>query len=139
MRFPSAKKCSVCLIELAFGLRLYVTSFQELLKLRYLAINYRSFCTIVDKYMERLLRKGQIQSEHLPLVVFEMPALSVLDLEETKINCLPRTCVSKLRELYLAKNYLQVNSIMTHGTFERISSLVGEEMSLNRSLCCIRS
>ena len=90
--------------------------FQELLKLRYLAINYRSFCTIVDKYMERLLRKGQIQSEHLPLVVFEMPALSVLDLEETKINCLPRTCVSKLRELYLAKNYLQVNSIMTYGT-----------------------
>ena len=82
-------------------------SLQELPKLRYLAINYRSFSSIVDTYMERLLRKGQIQSEHLPPVVFEMPALSVLDLEETKINCLPRTCVSKLRELYLAKNFLQ--------------------------------
>lgn len=80
---------------------------QELSKLHYLAINYRSFCSIVDTYMERLLRKGQIQSEHLPQVIFEMPGLSVLDLEETKINCLPRTCVSKLRELYLAKNFLQ--------------------------------
>ena len=57
--------------------------------------------------MENLLRKGQIQSEHLPPVLFELPALEVLDLEGTKINSLPEVCAARLNELYLINNFFQ--------------------------------
>ena len=55
--------------------------------------------------MENLLRKGQIQSEHIPPVLFEMPCLDSLDLEATKINTLPDTCNAKLQELYINNNF----------------------------------
>ena len=67
-----------------------------------------SFTQIVDNYMDNLLRKGQIQSEHIPPVLFEIPSLNILDLEETKINSLPDKCACRLKEFYLAKNYFQV-------------------------------
>ena len=50
---------------------------------------------------------GQIRSEFLPSVIFEMPALTGLDLEATKINSLPNQCLSLISELYLAKNFFQ--------------------------------
>ena len=81
---------------------------REMPKLKTLAINYRSFCTIVDSYMESLLKKGQIQSEHIPPVIFEMPALEVLDLDGTKINWVPEECASRLKELVLSENFFQV-------------------------------
>lgn len=80
---------------------------KELPKLKTLALNYRSFCTIIDTYMENLLKKGQIQSEHIPPVIFEMPGLEILDLDSTKINWVPEQCASGLRELILSKNYFQ--------------------------------
>ncbi|KAH9500463.1 hypothetical protein Btru_071993 [Bulinus truncatus] len=77
-------------------------------KLRVLAFNYRSFCGVVDTpYMEGLLRKGQIKSEHIPAVVFELPALQVLDLESTKLNSIPEMSNTNLEELYLSNNFLQ--------------------------------
>ncbi|GFO09460.1 malignant fibrous histiocytoma-amplified sequence 1-like protein [Plakobranchus ocellatus] len=79
----------------------------EMPNLRVLALNYRSFCGVVDPYMENLLKKGQIKSEHIPMVVFELPALQVLDLESTKLNTLPEIYNIQLREFYLCKNFLQ--------------------------------
>ncbi|KAK6972841.1 malignant fibrous histiocytoma-amplified sequence 1 [Biomphalaria glabrata] len=80
----------------------------RLTKLRVLALNYRSFCSVVNTpYMEGLLRKGQIKSEHIPAVVFEMAGLQVLDLENTKLNSLPYMANTNLEELYLSKNFLQ--------------------------------
>lgn len=79
----------------------------EMPKLRVLALNYRSFCGVVDPYMENLLRKRQINSEHIPVVVFELPALEVLDLESTKLNNLPDVYNISLREFYLCRNFLQ--------------------------------
>nr|KAG5699226.1 hypothetical protein BaRGS_012747 [Batillaria attramentaria] len=79
----------------------------EMPKLRVLALNYRSFCGVVDPYMENLLRKRQINSEHIPVVVFELPALEVLDLESTKLNNLPDVYNISLKEFYLCRNFLQ--------------------------------
>ncbi|KAK7098966.1 malignant fibrous histiocytoma-amplified sequence 1 homolog [Littorina saxatilis] len=79
----------------------------EMPKLRMLALNYRSFCGVVDPYMENLLKKRQINSEHIPVVVFELPALEVLDLESTKLNNLPDVFNIRLREFYLCRNFLQ--------------------------------
>jgi len=78
---------------------------RELPKLKVLAINFRSFCGMVDAYREELLRKGQIQSEHIPQVLFEMPALDTLDLNQTKLNTLPEECAGRLKELFLAQNF----------------------------------
>ncbi|XP_064599664.1 malignant fibrous histiocytoma-amplified sequence 1 homolog isoform X2 [Liolophura sinensis] len=75
-------------------------------RLRVLAVNYRSFCNIVDSYMENLIRKGQINSEHIPLVVFELPALENLDLECTKINTVPEMFMDNLQEFSLYKNFI---------------------------------
>ncbi|GFR76234.1 malignant fibrous histiocytoma-amplified sequence 1-like protein [Elysia marginata] len=79
----------------------------EMPNLRVLALNYRSFCGVVDPYMENILKKGQMKSEHIPMVVFELPALQVLDLESTKLNTLPDIYNIQLREFYLCKNFLQ--------------------------------
>ncbi|RUS80221.1 hypothetical protein EGW08_012017, partial [Elysia chlorotica] len=79
----------------------------EMPNLRVLALNYRSFCGVVDPYMENILKKGQMKSEHIPMVVFELPALQVLDLESTKLNTLPEIYNIQLREFYLCKNFLQ--------------------------------
>ena len=49
-----------------------------------------------------------MKSEHIPMVVFELPALQVLDLESTKLNTLPDIYNIQLREFYLCKNFLQV-------------------------------
>ncbi|XP_052802805.1 malignant fibrous histiocytoma-amplified sequence 1 homolog isoform X2 [Mya arenaria] len=80
----------------------------EMLKLRTLAINYRSFCAQVDSFQEseELLRKGKLTSEHIPLVVFELATLEVLDLENTKINTIPELSTFSLKEFYLCKNFL---------------------------------
>ena len=78
---------------------------KEMPRLKTLNMNNRSFCTVVDAYMDNLLKKGQIQSEHIPSVLFEIPSLEVIDLEETKCNSLPETCVGILREFHIAKNY----------------------------------
>ena len=67
---------------------------REMPKLRELKLNFQSFAQLLDNYMDNLLRKGQIQSEHIPVVVFEMPGITSLDLEATKINNLPEACAS---------------------------------------------
>ena len=50
--------------------------------------------------------QGQIESEYIPPMLFEIPALHMLDLSDTKLNVLPETCSAQLRELYLNKNFL---------------------------------
>lgn len=83
--------------------------------LQTISINFRNFASGIDNYMEGLLRKGQIKSEHLPTVIFEISGLSHLDLESTKINHLPARCSSKLQELVLANNFFQIvpNLVLT--------------------------
>lgn len=76
-------------------------------KLRTVAINFRSFTSVIDSYMDGLLRKGQIKSEHLPAVIFEISGVDHLDLEGTKINQLPAKCAGKLQHLILANNFFQ--------------------------------
>lgn len=80
----------------------------EMLKLRTLAVNYRSFCAGVDSFAEseELLRKGKLTSEHIPSVVFELSTLEILDLEDTKINNIPDLTTLSLKEFYLGKNFL---------------------------------
>ena len=80
----------------------------EMLKLKTLAVNYRSFCAGVDSFAEseELLRKGKLTSEHIPLVVFELSTLEMLDLENTKINNIPDLSTNSLKEFYLSKNFL---------------------------------
>ncbi|KAK3102193.1 hypothetical protein FSP39_009514 [Pinctada imbricata] len=80
----------------------------ELLKLKTLALNYRDFCKLADQYMESFINKGQIKSEHIPRIVFMLPALQSMDLECTKINNLPETTNLGLQELNLSRNFLQV-------------------------------
>ncbi len=98
---------------------------KELPNLKKLAINYRSFATMV--VMENLLKKGQIQSEHIPPVLFEMSCLHVLDLEGTKINSLPDVCIAKLTEFYINKNYFMKIPQMIFG----IDTLVVLDISDN--------
>ena len=50
-------------------------------------------------------RNGQIKSEHIPSVLFDIPELRVLDLDGTRINNLPEENSCKLDELYLSNNY----------------------------------
>ena len=49
--------------------------------------------------------QGQIESEYIPPVLFEIPALRMLDLSDTKLNILRETCSAQLSELYLNKNF----------------------------------
>ncbi len=80
---------------------------KELPKLKILAINYRSFGANVDDYRNGLLQTGQIQSEHIPPVLFEIPSLDHMDLDETKLNVLPEMSVGKYMEFHLARNFFQ--------------------------------
>ncbi|XP_074660755.1 malignant fibrous histiocytoma-amplified sequence 1 homolog [Tubulanus polymorphus] len=77
----------------------------EMTNLETLAINAQGFTQLVDSYMETLLQKGQIQSEHVPAVLFEIPKLKKLDLENTMINNIPSSANRTLRELYLNGNF----------------------------------
>lgn len=74
-------------------------------KLMYLKMSYRSFSSLLDSYMENLISKGQIKSEHVPLVVFELENLRILDLKHTKINNLPENNLKNLHELCIDYNY----------------------------------
>ena len=82
-------------------------SMQYLTLLDRLAINYQQFGAGIDKYMQGLLANGQIQSDHLPQVIFELESLDLLDLEYTKINNLPDRCRANLSECYLGQNFLR--------------------------------
>ena len=73
--------------------------------LKILKMSYRSFNILLDSYMENLISKGQIKSEHIPIVTFELENLRVLDLKHTKINNLPENNLRNLKELYLDWNY----------------------------------
>ncbi|XP_064635287.1 malignant fibrous histiocytoma-amplified sequence 1 homolog [Lineus longissimus] len=79
----------------------------ELHKLHTMKINNRSFAQLVvqDAYMENLLSKGQIQSEHIPQVLYEIPQLERIDLEECLINNIPQKCQTSLKEFLLQKNF----------------------------------
>lgn len=81
----------------------------EMPKLHTLAFDYRHFCKLVDQtYMENYLSTGQIKSKHIPLVVFELPALRSLDLENTKVNNLQEIYNISLCEINLSHNFLQI-------------------------------
>jgi len=55
--------------------------------------------------MEGLLKNGEIPSEHIPQIIFEMPCLASIDLTDTKINCLPEICDAQFHEVVLANNF----------------------------------
>ena len=104
---------------------------RELPSLHTMAINYQSFCSIFDAYMDNLLQKGQIQSEHIPPVVFEIPSLRALNLEATKINTLPDKCNARLERFHLHRNFLaRVPSIVPN-----IATLKVLDMSNNFLTC----
>lgn len=52
---------------------------RELSNLRVLKMNMRAFCNVIDDYMDNMLQKGQIQSEHIAPVLFDIPHLQVSD------------------------------------------------------------
>ncbi|XP_061181347.1 malignant fibrous histiocytoma-amplified sequence 1 homolog [Saccostrea echinata] len=80
----------------------------ELLKLKTLGLNYRDFCGQMDAMREKFLNTGQVKSDYIPQIVFDLPALESLDLEGTKINNMPETTNHGLRELNLSRNFLNV-------------------------------
>ncbi|XP_048727873.1 malignant fibrous histiocytoma-amplified sequence 1 homolog isoform X3 [Ostrea edulis] len=80
----------------------------ELLKLKTLGLNYRDFCGQMDAMREKFLNTGQVKSDYIPQIVFDLPALETLDLEGTKINNMPETTNHGLRELNLSRNFLNV-------------------------------
>ena len=120
---------------------------REMPRLQSMTINYRSFCTMVDNYMDNLLKKGQIQSEHIPLVIFEMQGLTELDLGDTKINTLPEKCLGHLTELYIHKNYflklpemvLNLYSLQILDISENIMLNLPEEIIKLRNLRVLRA
>ena len=71
-----------------------------------LRFSYRSFSLLLDSYMENLISKGQIKSEHIPLVVFELEKLTSLDLKCTKINNLPDNNLRSIQCLNLDYNFI---------------------------------
>ncbi|CAF0705124.1 unnamed protein product [Brachionus calyciflorus] len=82
-------------------------SLKDCVKLEQLKMSYRTFTALLDNYMENLISKGQIKSEHVPVVVFELENLKTLDLKNTKINNLPENNLKNLHELYLDYNYFE--------------------------------
>ena len=80
---------------------------KECRNLTHLRMSYRSFNSLLDTYMENLISKGQIKSEHIPMVVFELGMLSELDLQLTKINQLPENNLKNLKSLHLDSNYFE--------------------------------
>ncbi len=95
------------------SIRSLPASIKYLKELRRLELTCRSFAVGMDKYMDSLLISGQIQSEHVPPVLLELPRLEALDLDNTKINQLPSSgtqqpssvCVNMI-VLSLANNFL---------------------------------
>ena len=86
--------------------------------LKQLRLSFRSFNTLLDSYMENLISKGQIKSEHIPMVTFELQSLMYLDLKSTKSNHISENSLIGLKELYLDNNY-----------FDRFSEGVLQPMS----------
>lgn len=78
---------------------------KECHKLRELKLNYHSFHALLDGYMADLIREGKIKSEHIPMVIFELENLELLDLSATKINNFPENSLNSLIELRLDKNF----------------------------------
>lgn len=97
---------------------------KECTKLKQLRVSYRNFTTLLDDYMENLIRKGQIKSEHLPQVVFELESLRSLNFKSTKINSLPESSLNSLQELQLDFNF-----------FETIEE--GSLTAMSQSLCIL--
>ncbi len=80
-------------------------SLKELKSLKHLRMSFKSFTGLLDAYMETLIGKGQIKSEHIPAVVFELENLRELNLKGTKINNIPDNSLNSLEELQLDNNY----------------------------------
>ena len=93
-------------------------SLKDCVKLESLRMSYRTFTALLDSYMENLISNGQIRSEHIPIVVFELENLRELDLKFTKINNLPENYLTHLNNLCLDNNY-----------FEKLSELTIKPMS----------
>lgn len=74
--------------------------------LEVLKLSYRNFSSMLDSYMENLIFKGQIKSEHIPVVVFELASMVSLDLKHTRINTIPDNNLKGLKELNLDYNYI---------------------------------
>ncbi|XP_069132097.1 malignant fibrous histiocytoma-amplified sequence 1 homolog isoform X2 [Argopecten irradians] len=120
----------------------------EMPKLHTLAFDYRHFCKLVDQtYMENYLSTGQIKSKHIPMVVFELPAMRCLDLENTKINNLMEIYNISLREFNLSHNFIQTlpmslytlnHLVFLDLSFNQISSLP-DELGNVKSLIKLRA
>src|SRR5438128_547829 len=54
-----------------------------LARLAAIHFNARVFARRIDAHMDALLARNQLQSTHLPAVLFDLPALRTLDLEGT--------------------------------------------------------
>ncbi|XP_060068243.1 malignant fibrous histiocytoma-amplified sequence 1 homolog [Ylistrum balloti] len=101
----------------------------EMPKLHTLAFDYRHFCKLVDQtYMENYLSTGQIKSKHIPMVVFELPALRSLDLENTKINNLMEIYNISMREFNLSHNFIQTLPLSLY----KLNHLVFLDLSYNQ-------
>lgn len=118
----------------------------ELLKLKTLGLNYRDFCGQMDAMREKFLNTGQVKSDYIPQIVFDLPALESLDLEGTKINNMPETTNHGLRELNLSRNFLSAlpRSVynLNHLTLLNLSdnqfSTLPDELGNLRSLTKLR-
>ncbi len=103
-------------------------SLKECKSLKHLRLSFKSFTGLLDSYMETLIKKGQIKSEHIPAVVFELENLRELNLKGTKINNLPDNSLNNLEELQLDRNY-----------FDTITELVFKPMAASLRVLTLSS
>ncbi|CAD5115305.1 DgyrCDS4293 [Dimorphilus gyrociliatus] len=76
---------------------------KQMRRLKCLELNLRSCAAVIDDYMMKLLKDGKCESTHIPAVLFDIPALERLDLDEFP----PVICTMKnIQSLDLSKNFL---------------------------------
>lgn len=83
------------------------SSLKHLENLRHLVMNFHNLGSHVETHMIGLIRKGQLQSEHIPRVVFQLPSLESLNLEETWINSLPEQGRANFKAFNISRNCLR--------------------------------
>ena len=146
LRYLNLSQCSLTMLpdEIGFCATLselvlmanHMDSLPETLKeckqLQTLHISYRMcFTRVLDAYMEGLICKGQIKSEHMPAVVFELESLGSLDLSHTKINNFPDNTLSSIRTLRLNYNYI---AKLHDGVFARSMANTLRELAISHNL-----
>ncbi|KAI3388868.1 hypothetical protein SNEBB_005857 [Seison nebaliae] len=79
----------------------------ECVNLKKIYMNFERCAALIDEYMRDLLLKGQMKSDHLPSVLFELSSLTDLQLNNCQINNFPKNELVNLESLDLSENFFR--------------------------------